>query len=84
MSKNTTETARRGVYFPKPKNASLIMLPLDAAWNQPCICPNGRTRRFKPHEEKPKTARENERDEEFWIEVCGRPVPRTPMTASGP
>lgn len=30
---------------------------------------------FKPHEEKPKKAREKERGEEFWIEVCGRPVP---------
>ncbi len=30
---------------------------------------------FKPHEEKPKKAREKERDEQFWIEVCGRPVP---------
>jgi hypothetical protein len=30
---------------------------------------------FKPHEEKPKKAREKERDEEFWIEVCGRPIP---------
>jgi hypothetical protein len=30
---------------------------------------------FKPHEEKPGKAREKERGEEFWIEVCGRPVP---------
>ena len=30
---------------------------------------------FKPHEEKPKKAREKERGEEFWIELCGRPVP---------
>src|SRR5580704_8935175 len=30
---------------------------------------------FKPHEEKPKKAREKERGERFWIEVCGRPVP---------
>ncbi len=30
---------------------------------------------FKPHEKKPKEAREKERGEEFWIEVCGRPVP---------
>src|SRR5207302_8925570 len=30
---------------------------------------------FKPHEEKPKKAREKKRGEEFWIEVCGRPVP---------
>ena len=30
---------------------------------------------FKPHEEKAKKAREKERGEEFWIEVCGRPVP---------
>src|SRR5580704_17140355 len=30
---------------------------------------------FKPHEEKPKKAREKKRSEEFWIEVCGRPVP---------
>lgn len=31
---------------------------------------------FKPHEEKPKEAREKKkRGEEFWIEVCGRPVP---------
>ena len=30
---------------------------------------------FKPHEEKPHKAREKERGEEFWIEVCGRPVP---------
>ena len=30
---------------------------------------------FKPHEEKAKKAREKERGEEFWIELCGRPVP---------
>src|SRR5690242_5436636 len=30
---------------------------------------------FKPHEEKPHKAREKKRGEEFWIEVCGRPVP---------
>ena len=30
---------------------------------------------FKPHEEKPKAARERERGEEFWVELCGRPVP---------
>jgi len=30
---------------------------------------------FKPHEVKPKAARERERGEEFWIELCGRPVP---------
>jgi hypothetical protein len=30
---------------------------------------------FKPHEEKAKKAREKERGEQFWIEVCGRPVP---------
>src|SRR5712675_543941 len=30
---------------------------------------------LKPHEEKAKKAREKERGEEFWIEICGRPVP---------
>jgi hypothetical protein len=30
---------------------------------------------FKPHEEKAKEAREKEQGEEFWIEICGRPVP---------
>jgi hypothetical protein len=30
---------------------------------------------FNPHEEKPRTAREKKRGEEFWIELCGRPVP---------
>jgi len=30
---------------------------------------------FKPHEEKPIAAREKKRGEEFWTEVCGRPVP---------
>jgi hypothetical protein len=30
---------------------------------------------FKPQEEKPHKAREKERGEEFWIELCGRPVP---------
>ena len=30
---------------------------------------------FKPHEQKPKKAREKERGERFLIEVCGRPVP---------
>jgi hypothetical protein len=30
---------------------------------------------FKPHEEKAKKAREKERGERFWIEVCGRAVP---------
>jgi hypothetical protein len=32
---------------------------------------------FKPHEEKPKKAREKERGERFLIEVMGRPVPAT-------
>jgi hypothetical protein len=32
---------------------------------------------FKPHEEKPKKAREKEQGERFLIEVCGRPVPAT-------
>ncbi|HEU5407423.1 MAG TPA: hypothetical protein VFU48_06625 [Nitrospira sp.] len=32
---------------------------------------------FKPHEEKAKKAREKERGEEFWIEVCGRAMPAT-------
>jgi hypothetical protein len=30
---------------------------------------------FKPHEETPHKARERERGEEFWIELCGRPLP---------
>jgi hypothetical protein len=30
---------------------------------------------FKPHEQEPSKAREKDRGEEFWIEVCGRPVP---------
>jgi hypothetical protein len=30
---------------------------------------------FKPHEEKATTAREKARGEEFWIELCGRPLP---------
>jgi hypothetical protein len=30
---------------------------------------------FKPHEEKPGQARKKERGEEFWIELCGRPIP---------
>jgi hypothetical protein len=30
---------------------------------------------FKPHEEKTKAARDKERGEGFWIELCGRPVP---------
>lgn len=30
---------------------------------------------FKPHEAKPKLAREKERGEQFWVELCGRPVP---------
>jgi hypothetical protein len=32
---------------------------------------------FKPHEEKAQKAREKERGERFWIEVCGRAVPAT-------
>ncbi len=32
---------------------------------------------FKPHEEKPKTAREKERGEAFRIDLCGRAVPAT-------
>jgi hypothetical protein len=32
---------------------------------------------FKPHEEKPKKAREKEWGERFWFEVLGRPVPAT-------
>jgi hypothetical protein len=30
---------------------------------------------FKPHEEKPAKARKKAKNEEFWIEICGRPVP---------
>lgn len=30
---------------------------------------------FKPHEEKTRAAREREPSEQFWIELCGRPVP---------
>jgi len=30
---------------------------------------------FKPPVEKTKAARERERGEQFWIELCGRPVP---------
>jgi hypothetical protein len=30
---------------------------------------------IKPHEEAPQKARGKERGEEFWIELCGRPVP---------
>src|SRR6202023_2771394 len=30
---------------------------------------------FKPHEEKPRKAREKERGEDFLIELCGRPIP---------
>ena len=30
---------------------------------------------YKPHEEGAKEAREKERVEEFWIELCGRPLP---------
>jgi hypothetical protein len=30
---------------------------------------------FKPQEEKPGQARKKERGEEFWIELCGRPIP---------
>src|SRR5436190_5557598 len=37
---------------------------------------------FKPHEEKPTKARKKERGEEFWIEICGRPVPAK-NTAAG-
>ena len=27
---------------------------------------------FKPHQEQPHKAREKERGEQFWIEICGR------------
>ena len=30
---------------------------------------------FKPQEQKAKEAREKKRGEEFWVEVCSRPVP---------
>jgi hypothetical protein len=30
---------------------------------------------YKPHEECAKEAREKERGEEFWVELCGRPLP---------
>ena len=30
---------------------------------------------FKPHEKGAKQARDKKRGEEFWIELCGRPVP---------
>jgi hypothetical protein len=32
---------------------------------------------FKPHEEKPKKAREKERGEAFRVDLCGRAVPAT-------
>jgi hypothetical protein len=32
---------------------------------------------FKPHEERPKKARQKDPGERFLIEVCGRPVPAT-------
>jgi hypothetical protein len=32
---------------------------------------------FEPHEVMPTKAREKERGEEFWIEICRRPVPAT-------
>jgi hypothetical protein len=37
---------------------------------------------FKPHEEGTKQARAKKRGEEFWIELCGRPVPAK-STADG-
>ncbi len=41
-----------------------------------CPCAKGRRLGiFKPHEEKPKKAREKEPGERFFIEVCGRAVP---------
>jgi hypothetical protein len=40
---------------------------------------------FKPHQEKPKKAREKGRGQRFWIEVLVGPCPPpTPTTASGP
>ncbi len=30
---------------------------------------------YKPHEEGAKKAREKKRGEEFWIEICGQPIP---------
>jgi hypothetical protein len=30
---------------------------------------------YKPHEDKPATVRKKEHAKQFWIEVCGRPVP---------
>jgi hypothetical protein len=30
---------------------------------------------YKPHADGPREAREKERGEEFWIDLCGRPVP---------
>jgi hypothetical protein len=30
---------------------------------------------FKPHEHKPREAREKARGEEFWVELLGRPIP---------
>jgi hypothetical protein len=41
-----------------------------------------RLRISKPHEEKTKAARERERGEQLWIELCGRPVPAK-STADG-
>jgi hypothetical protein len=32
---------------------------------------------FKPHEQKTAQARAKEHGEDFWVEVCGRPVPAT-------
>jgi hypothetical protein len=32
---------------------------------------------FKPHEQKPHQARKKGHGEEFWVEICGRPVPAT-------
>jgi hypothetical protein len=30
---------------------------------------------YKPHEDGAKKTRETERGEEFWVEICGKPVP---------
>jgi hypothetical protein len=33
---------------------------------------------FKPQEEKTKAARQKERGEQFWVEICGLPVQLLP------
>jgi hypothetical protein len=58
---------------------------LSLARAEPALTAQRKGRRlgiYKPHEEGVKQAQENEHCQEFWIEMCGRPMPAENTKAS--